>query len=147
MAIDAHPNGVAAELEKVLSSQSFANSSQTSRLLRYVVERTLEGRADEIKENVLGVEVFGRQSFDPRTDPIVRVEATRLRQKLAYYYESEGKQDTIRIVLPRGTYVPILEQQPAPPPAAQAFSRREKLAWSAAALFALTALALAFAHL
>ena len=82
MGIDAHPNGVAAELEKVLSSQGFANASQGSRLLRFVVERTLEGRADEIKESVLGVEVFGRPSFDPRTDPIARVEASRLRNRL-----------------------------------------------------------------
>src|SRR5712691_5214567 len=107
------PDSVTTQLERIFSSESFGKSSQTSRLLRFVVERTLEGRADEIKENVLGVEVFGRQSFDPRTDTIVRVEATRLRQKLAYYYESEGKQDAIRIVLPKGTYVPVLERQSA----------------------------------
>src|SRR5438309_2033900 len=109
MGTDTHLNGVAAELEKVLSSQSFANSSQGSRLLRFVVERTLAGRADEIKESVLGMEVFGRQSFDPRTDAIARVEASRLRQKLAKYYESEGKQDPVRIILPKGGYVPIFE--------------------------------------
>ena len=53
-----HPNGVAAQLEKILSSPSFGNGSQASRLLRFVVERTLEGREEEIKESVLGVEVF-----------------------------------------------------------------------------------------
>src|SRR5258708_6613553 len=104
------PNGVAAQLEKILSSQSLgAAGSQAARLLRFVVERTLEGRADEIKESVLGVEVFGRRSFDPRTDPIVRVEASRLRQKLTSYYESDGKQDKIRIILPKRGYVPVFE--------------------------------------
>src|SRR5207248_8858913 len=92
------PHAVAAQLEKILSSQTFGSGSQGSRLLRFVVERTLEGRAEEIKESVLGVEVFGRHSFDPRTDPIVRVEASRLRQKLTSYYDSEGKPDAVRIV-------------------------------------------------
>src|SRR5436189_1068805 len=109
MATNCPAQSVAAHLEKILSSQSFGNGTQASRLLRFVVERTLEGRADEIKESVLGVEVFGRPSFDPRTDPIARVEASRLRQRLASYYQSEGRQDAVRIILPKGSYVPIFE--------------------------------------
>src|SRR5438445_362199 len=96
-------------LSNARRDRCLANSSQGSRLLRFVVERTLEGRADEIKESVLGVEVFGRPSFDPRTDPIARVEASRLRQRLTSYYEGEGRQDTVRIILPKGSYVPIFE--------------------------------------
>src|SRR5437868_5394640 len=110
MAPDSPPrNGVAAQLEKILSSPSFGGGTQAARMLRFVVERTLEGREEEIKESVLGSEVFGRRSFDPRTDPIVRVEASRLRQKLATYYQSEGKHDAVRIILPKRGYVPVFE--------------------------------------
>src|SRR5260370_16506678 len=133
MGIEAHPNGVAGEVEKGLWSRGFANSSQGSRLLRFVVERTLEGRADEIKETVLGVEVFGRPSFDPRTDPIARVEASRLRQKLAKYYESEGKLGAVRIILPKGSYVPVFE--PISPARGTTAATRETLACGIADLF------------
>src|SRR5207249_11528153 len=125
------PHAVAAQLEKILSSQSLgAVGSQAARLLRFVVERTLEGREDEIKESVLGVEVFGRRSFDPRTDPIVRVEASRLRQKLTSYYQSEGKEDGLPLVLPKRGYVPVCEHVDAPTPAptvtARSGSRRQQ---------------------
>src|SRR5690348_2061172 len=144
------PNGVAAQLEKILASPSFGNGSQASRLLRFVVERTLEGREEEIKESVLGVEVFGRQSFDPRTDPIVRVEASRLRQKLTGYYQSEGKQDAVRIVLPKRGYVPTFEPVDGrvlvPEAPARSSSRREKMAWGIAALFVLTTAGLGLAY-
>src|SRR5438309_5640508 len=131
------PHAVAAQLEKILSSQTLgAAGSQAARLLRFVVERTLEGREDEIKESVLGVEVFGRRSFDPRTDPIVRVEASRLRQKLTSYYESDGKQDVVRIIFPKRGYVPLFEtlEKPATAPTAPARSRFgwEKIAFGIA---------------
>ena len=65
------------------------------RFLRFAVEQSLQGRADQLKESVIGMEVFDRtSSFDPRTDTIVRVEARRLRSKLKDYYESEGRDDT-----------------------------------------------------
>src|SRR6266849_10857687 len=130
------PQEVAAQLERILSSQTFGNGTQASRLLRFLVERTLEHREQEIKESVLGVEVFGRPSFDPRTDPIVRVEASRLRQKLTSSYESDGKQDKIRIILPKRGYVPVFEpvEEPALAPAAPAWSRSrwEKMAFGIA---------------
>ncbi len=77
------------------------------RFLRFTVEEALGGRAENLKEYLLGVEVFDRKSqFDPRVDPIVRVEARRLRSKLAKYYRGEGKDNHIRIDFPTGGYAP-----------------------------------------
>src|SRR5712692_10576118 len=91
------------ELEKVLASRSFRSADRMRRFLSYVVELTIEGKCDDLKEYALGVEVFDReQSFDPRVDPIVRVEARRLRKKLEEYYEQEGAHDPLRIQLPKG---------------------------------------------
>ena len=79
-----------------------------SRFLRFTVERALDGKSEQLKEYVLGVEVFDRgASYDPRVDPIVRVEARRLRSKLQKYYESEGLGDEVVIDLPKGNYAPI----------------------------------------
>ena len=83
-------------LRKILASPMFVNSARMSRFLQLAVERTLEQRGEELKEYVIGVEVFDRSpSFDPRIDPIVRVEARRLRAKLKAYYESVGSQDEV----------------------------------------------------
>ena len=80
--------------------------------MRFVVEAALEGRTAEIKESVIGVEVLRRSpSFDPKTDPIVRVEAGRLRTRLSSYYEKEGREDPILIVLPKGSYVPEFSER------------------------------------
>jgi TolB-like protein len=96
---------ITAELDRILTSKGFANAGRLSRLLRYVVERTLAGEADQLKEYAVGVEVFDRDDkYDPRLDSIVRVEAGRLRSRLDEYYNSEGAQDEVRIVLPRGGY-------------------------------------------
>jgi len=78
------------------------------RFLRYIVEETLAGRASGIKEQVLGLEVFDRgPDFNPRLDPIVRVQARNLRSRMATYYEGPGQADPIRIELPKGTYIPV----------------------------------------
>jgi eukaryotic-like serine/threonine-protein kinase len=110
------PQHVKEELDRVLSSKAFADSERHRRFLRFVVDQTLDGRASEIKESVIGVEALGRNgSFDPKADPIVRVEAGRLRARLSSYYETEGKGDLVRIELPKGGYVPefvSLEAQP-----------------------------------
>ena len=75
-------------------------------MLRYLVERTLEGKTDELKEYSLGVDVFGRgAAFDPRADTIVRVQARRLRSRLEEYYNLEGRMDPVLIELPKGHYV------------------------------------------
>lgn len=91
-----------------------------ARFLRFGVEHMLDGRADELKEYVIGVEVFDRgAAYDPRTDPIVRVEARRLRAKLREYYDGDGKHDPIIFELAAGTYVPTIRGRgqvaPGPP--------------------------------
>ncbi len=97
---------VRAELERILACAALRDAELLKRFLRYVVEETLAGKADQLKEYRLGVEVFERQdSFDPRLDPVVRMAAGRLRKKLQEYYDSEGRQDPIRIEIPKGGYV------------------------------------------
>src|SRR3954452_13833224 len=86
------------ELERVLSSACFARSERVSKLLRFLVERHLEQRESELKESVIGVEVFGRNpDYDPKIDSTVRTEAVRLRARLSKYYSTEGSQDPIVI--------------------------------------------------
>lgn len=112
------------QLERILSGTTFAGAGRMRRFLSFVVEETLAGRAERIKEYAIGLEVFDRPpAFDPRADPLVRVEARRLRAKLDSYYEREGRSDPIRIVLPKGGYVPRFEPggpasagRPAPGP-------------------------------
>jgi eukaryotic-like serine/threonine-protein kinase len=94
------------QLERVLSSDSFRRAERPSALLRYLVEQTLAGQSDRLKEYSIGVEALGRgDSFDPRTDPIVRADASRLRARLERYYASEGTVDTLIFVLPKGSYI------------------------------------------
>lgn len=117
----ADESAVRAALDRILASEAFASTARMSRLLRFVVERALEGRADEIKEYVLGSEVFDRgPEYDPRLDSIVRVEARRLRTKLDEYYSGPGAGDPVLIRIKRGTYVPEFVMRataPAPAPA------------------------------
>jgi adenylate cyclase len=108
-------NEVRAALTRILASESFAHAGRASDFLRFVVEQTLAGAGPRLKGYSIGVEVFGRPSdFDPRTDPLVRVEAGRLRRRLAQYYSSEGADDPIRIRLPRGNYVVTCEHSRPP---------------------------------
>ncbi|MGH9631173.1 MAG: tetratricopeptide repeat protein, partial [Bryobacteraceae bacterium] len=101
---------ILAHLQAILADRRFASAERNTAFLRYVVERTLEGKAEEIKETVIAADVYGRSaSYDPKTDSIVRVEATRLRQKLRAFYENEGRDTPLRIHLPSGTYVPRFE--------------------------------------
>jgi hypothetical protein len=103
------PEAVRGQLERILASDGFANSERISRFLRFTLESTLNGERDQIKEYVIGREVFDRDDrYDPRIDPIVRVEARRLRARLAEYYEGPGRGDAIRIELPKGGYVPLI---------------------------------------
>src|ERR1700744_4493551 len=99
------------ELERVLSSTGFARTEGLSRLLRYLVERQLEGKGSELKETLIGVEVDGRKpNYDPKLDSTVRSEMTRLRTRLAKYYSTEGSQDQLVIELPKGSYIPSFRQ-------------------------------------
>ena len=96
------------QLEKILSSQTFLTTESLRRFLRYIVEQTIQGQGSWLKESILGVEVFGRgKSFDPRLDPIVRVDARRLRAKLAEYYQGEGLNDAVVIEVKKGSYAPV----------------------------------------
>lgn len=121
---------IRAELERVLASKGFAGAARISKLLRYVVDKTLAGQTDQLKEYSVGVEVFDRDaSYDPRLDSIVRVEAGRLRTRLDEYYNGEGASSPIRVSLPKGGYSAEFSTRDntdaAPPPvAAPAGSRR-----------------------
>ncbi|MBI3696829.1 MAG: hypothetical protein HY238_18580 [Acidobacteria bacterium] len=109
---------IQAQLSKILASPVFAGSDRMSRFLRFTVERALRGEGDRLKEYLLGVEVFDRRSsYDPRIDPIVRVEARRLRSKLEKYYETEGRGDPVRIDFPKGGYSPVLRERDRAAPA------------------------------
>ncbi len=113
------------EVGRVLSSACFARSDRTSKLLRFLVERQLEGRENELKESVIGVEVFGRRpDYDPKVDSTVRTEATRLRARLNKYYSTEGSQNPIVIDLPKGGYVPSFRQPDSVPDVQRAGSKR-----------------------
>lgn len=98
---------VRTQLDRILASETFCRSERLARFLQFLVEQTLSGQGGNIKEHVLGAEVFDRRaSFDPRSDPIVRVEVGRLRAKLERYYQTEGQEDPVLIHLPVRTYVP-----------------------------------------
>jgi len=96
-------------LAQILRSASFAKADRLRTFLRFVVEQTLVGCQAGIKEYSIALEVCGRPpTFDAKTDPIVRVDATRLRARLDAYYRLEGRDDSIRIELPKGSYVPTI---------------------------------------
>src|SRR5262245_21342905 len=106
------PEEVREELSRILASTPFATAARARRFLTYVVEQTLAGQSDGIKELVLATEVFDRPaSFDPRIDTIVRVEAGKVRKRLEEYYASAGSDSAIRIDIPRGRYVPRIHQR------------------------------------
>ena len=105
------PSGddVRRQLDRLLASPVFANAGRMSRFLKFVVEKTLAGEGQRLKEYVIGVEVFDRDTaYDPRIDAIVRVEAARLRSKLTEYYAGEGRADPIVLSLPKGGYAPLI---------------------------------------
>ena len=103
---------VRAALERIAKSPQLRGAPRLVAFLRYVVERTLEGRASEIKSYTIAVEALAREpSFDPQIDPIVRVEAGRLRHALARYYGGDGRDDPILIDFPRGSYVPVFRHR------------------------------------
>jgi TolB-like protein/tetratricopeptide (TPR) repeat protein len=109
------------QLDRILSHPLFVRSERMGRFLRLAVERTLAGGAGELKEYLLGVEVFDRKpSYDPRVDPIVRVEARRLRSKLQAYYGGDGRDDPIVFEFAKGAYAPRIRWKGEPAAAASA---------------------------
>lgn len=138
---------------RILASRHFHGSERLAQFLRYILQQTLEGRSEEIKEYVIGVTVYRKgHDFDPRIDSTVRVEASRLRRKLASYYEHEGKGDVIIITVPKGGYIPSVELHVPPeqsdaddksssPPEVGKPARGQQLWWTGIALLAVLALA------
>ena len=101
------------ELDRLLSDAQFHSTDRNRNFLRFVANEMFEGRAAAVKAYSIAVDVFGRPcSFDPTTDPIVRIEATRLRASLAQYYETHAEEGSVRIELPRGRYIPVFTKAP-----------------------------------
>jgi serine/threonine-protein kinase len=106
--------GARHELDRVLASATFRQADRLKRFLSFIVCEALEGRGDQLKEYVIGVQVFDKDSsFDPRADPIVRVQARRLRSRLERYYREVGGTDAIVIELPKGGYAPVFRNRDA----------------------------------
>ncbi len=104
---DSEKQAARKQLERMLADPAFSSAPRLSSLLRFIVGETLDGRGDQLKEYTLGVAVFGRGSrFDPRVDSIVRVEAGKLRARIAKYYKDAGANDPVLIEMYRGSYAP-----------------------------------------
>jgi adenylate cyclase len=102
-------------LEQVLASPDFDAPRRSREFLGFIVEETLSGRREAISQSTIATEVFGRKDdFDALTDPIVRIQAGRLRRSLERYYLLSGKHDAVRIELPRGSYVPVFNRHASP---------------------------------
>lgn len=98
---------ILAQLDRILRSNVFANAARSSQFLSYCVTSKIHGENWSLKETSIAMEVFLREaSYDPKVDPIVRVHARRVREKLAHYYRTTGRGDPILIELPKGSYVP-----------------------------------------
>ncbi len=103
---------IRSQLDRILNSRSFEGVERLKRFFAFIVTETLEGRGDQLKEFVVGEYAFEKgASFDPRNDPIVRVQARRLRARLARYYLEEGQSDETVIELPKGGYVPLFRRR------------------------------------
>ncbi len=93
------------QLNRILASKAFRQADRLKRFLSFIVLETMAGRAEGLKEFTVGVEVFGKDpTFDPRSDPIVRVQARRLRAQLDRYYAEEGQPDEVVVEMPKGGY-------------------------------------------
>ena len=105
---------VRAHLERILASQAFERSESLSSFLRFVVEETLSGRGGRMKARTIATQALGRgKNFNSKADPIVSIQASRLRRALDAYYEHEGRDETIRVTLPKGAYQPRFERMNA----------------------------------
>lgn len=135
---------VRTQLEKILASEGFARNERLCGFLRFVVEQELTGRGDQLKESLVGVEVFGRRpDYDVRQDSVVRTEASKLRSRLTEYYANRGTADSLVIQLPKGGYKPVFRQVAAPAdltPRGPALPRRGK-AWLLAGIVLVVAIA------
>jgi hypothetical protein len=103
------------QVHRIIHSSTFRNTLTLQQLFQFVADKAIAGTTEGLKEYTIGVEAFGRkQDFDPKTDPIVRVQTHRLRQKLKEYYDTEGSHDPILIEIPKGHYLPSFESATVP---------------------------------
>src|SRR5215510_277674 len=108
------------QLDRIVKSGAFHQSRRRQRFLEYIVNETLAGRGELLKGYNIALAVFDRtDTFDSNVDPIVRMAAGRLRDRLREYYETDGRDDPVRIELPKGTYTPQIEFRQAPTPGLQ----------------------------
>src|ERR1700692_3119677 len=102
------------QVRRVLQSATFRNATTLQQLFQFLAAKTIAGTPEALKEYTIGVEALGgRVDFDPKIDPIVRVQSHRLRIKLKEYYDVEGKHDPILIQIPKGHYLPTFEVLPS----------------------------------
>lgn len=115
---------------RILRSRTLGSSDTHRRLLEYLARKSLSGEADQLKEYTIGVEAFGKpESYDPQHDSIVRLQASRLRQKIAQYYQTEGEADRVLVDLPKGGFKVVFQPRIAQSAAAAtARARRWRLA-------------------
>lgn len=105
---------VEAQVERLLATPFFNHSKRFPSFLRYVVEQTLAGNSENLKERMLGIEIFGKSvDYDTANDPIVRVTAAEIRKRIAQYYQQPGHQSELRLSLPPGSYIPQFYFSPA----------------------------------
>jgi hypothetical protein len=129
------PGAIRAQLERILAGDAFQHSRRYPALLRHVVEKTLDGATDDLKERTIGVEVFRRHpEYDSNADPVVRMSASEVRKRLEDYYAQAGHAGELRIVLPVGAYVPEFRSPPPPP-------RKRWPAWTVAVVILVLAAA------
>ena len=146
------PQLVRAQLEKICATEEFQRSKRSRKFLSYIVEETLAGRSGRIKAYSVAISVLDRdETFDPQTDPMVRIEASQLRRRLERYYLTRGAHDPIIIDLPKGGYVPvfstarhIVAAHTAAPPRRAVTYRRMMVAVLGMAFMAAPLIALAF---
>src|ERR1700688_2598396 len=104
---DEERKAIQEQLERLLSTSHFKQSRRFPSFLRFVIDQTLLGQTDLLKERTLGIEIFGREAdYDTSSDPIVRVTATEIRKRIAQYYQEPGHEAELRVSLPSGSYVP-----------------------------------------
>ena len=125
------PQAVREQAQRLLADPLFRNSKRYSNLLRFIVDRTLDGHTQDLKERIIGIEVFGRApDYDTSLDPTVRVAATEVRKRLTLYYKEAGRERELRIELPHRSYVADFRapEERAPEPAPQAAASSPELA-------------------
>lgn len=109
------PEEIEVQLARMLDSQHFRHSQRYPALLRYLVEQSQQGKGAQMKERLLGIEVFHRTpDYDTNTDPVVRVTAAEVRKRIAQYYQEPEHSGELRIELPVGTYNPRFSRSPHP---------------------------------